>query len=796
MNTYTLKQAWLSITRAPLMSFSIVATMAVVMATLFTVATLIYVALYKPLPYPEQDKLVKIEQIQLNHAGKVDNRAWTYPVMMQVYRESADIGSVALNFYDEVVISSLPNQPKLMVSYVSPEWFTLLDIPMVLGQKMSTSENDLTLSNQLPEAFISEALWQREFAGSPDVIGQYITLYSDSFQIKGVISKDFIEPLLHRDKPREVWLPFAFNPHKTRESAWGSISPPLAMLAKIAEPQNVNSSLGDTLTLRMNQLWKDNLSDTPFFNDWWIKSTLTPLNDVLLGDNTQNLLILCLAVLGLAVIATVNIANFMQVKQQQNNHTIAVHIAVGAKQSDITLQHSLYLGLLMLTAGLCAVALSSGLLALCQRYFSGFILRASELEMTPYSMLLSSVLLVLMTVFMRFYGGSSVNLKLIHRALKQSGKGTNVQISSSKQQIVIAIQVGVAVVIICGASMVLAKAYQALTQKSGFALEGRYSLALTHAGVLRPSEEQRAQHMVDFQHALMLIPGMVEVSQARSPFAHYWGWPIHDQVTDQRFSLFINTASETSFNLIDRPLLEGRFFDNQDRQLQTNNMIIDKNLAQYLAPNGSAVGMRITPGEPAFTVIGVVANSVIPQVDNDRFTIYQPSALSTTDFLFKADRPIKKSEVIAVLKRLNNDYVIDDFYHFSDKYFQLQQTERLLLVSALFVGLFTLMIATLGIYGVFRVSTQMRQHEIGTRMAVGAKPIDIIQCVFGQRLKAILLGLGAGWLVSLLVFATDFNLVSFFISSLLVMTVSAVAQYLPLRRFIMRPAIESLRGEV
>ena len=206
--------------------------------------------------------------------------------------------------------------------------------------------------------------------------------------------------------------------------------------------------------------------------------------------------------------------------------------------------------------------------------------------------------------------------------------------------------------------------------------------------------------------------------------------------------------------------------------------------------------MRITPGEPAFTVIGVVANSVIPQVDNDRFTIYQPSALSTTDFLFKADRPIKKSEVIAVLKRLNNDYVIDDFYHFSDKYFQLQQTERLLLVSALFVGLFTLMIATLGIYGVFRVSTQMRQHEIGTRMAVGAKPIDIIQCVFGQRLKAILLGLGAGWLVSLLVFATDFNLVSFFISSLLVMTVSAVAQYLPLRRFIVRPAIESLRGEV
>ena len=75
MNTYTLKQAWLSIARAPLMSFSIVATMAVVMATLFTVATLSYVALYKPLPYPEQDKLVKIEQIQLNHAGKVDNRA-------------------------------------------------------------------------------------------------------------------------------------------------------------------------------------------------------------------------------------------------------------------------------------------------------------------------------------------------------------------------------------------------------------------------------------------------------------------------------------------------------------------------------------------------------------------------------------------------------------------------------------------------------------------------------------------------------------------------------------------------
>ncbi|MFB1000095.1 MAG: hypothetical protein QMC13_07685, partial [Colwellia sp.] len=123
--TYQLKQAFLSLKKKPGFVFSVISTMGITLGALLCVLTLAYVMLIKPLPYPDQDRLYRVDSQQFDAAGALNVTAFSYPSLVHLYRHQQEknqqvFDQVALSIYDDEVLTSLATQPTLSTAYVTP----------------------------------------------------------------------------------------------------------------------------------------------------------------------------------------------------------------------------------------------------------------------------------------------------------------------------------------------------------------------------------------------------------------------------------------------------------------------------------------------------------------------------------------------------------------------------------------------------------------------------------------------------------------------------------------------------
>ena len=155
---YQMKQAWAGLSKKPGFVATVVTTMGTTLGALLCILTLAYLLLFKPLPYPEQEQLYKVEHAVSDATGDVNARAYTYPGLIHLYKNQDVFETAALVQYDEDVLTSQPSQPRLNMGYVTPEWFAMLDAKPQLGRLFEQTE---ALDTNNPVAVLSDQMWRK-----------------------------------------------------------------------------------------------------------------------------------------------------------------------------------------------------------------------------------------------------------------------------------------------------------------------------------------------------------------------------------------------------------------------------------------------------------------------------------------------------------------------------------------------------------------------------------------------------------------------------------------------------------
>ena len=135
---YSIKQAYKSLQQTPSFVFNVITTMSITLGALLCVLTLTYVMLFKPLPYPDSENLVKVEHMLTNKDGSSSEALFSYPSMMYLVENQTTFTDIALSFYDKQVLTSHIAQPIMLTTYITPTWFELFKVPMILGRAFST----------------------------------------------------------------------------------------------------------------------------------------------------------------------------------------------------------------------------------------------------------------------------------------------------------------------------------------------------------------------------------------------------------------------------------------------------------------------------------------------------------------------------------------------------------------------------------------------------------------------------------------------------------------------------------
>ena len=796
---YLVKQAWGGLQSKPAFVSGIVATLGLSLGALLTVLTLAYVLLLKPLPYPEQEQLYTLEHQLIDKDNKVDGRAFTYPNLMHLYRSQQVFNKTALIYYDADVLVSSAGHPTLTQSFITPEWFSLLGAEMALGRGFEQTE---AVNSYHPVAILSYDTWQKEFALSPDILNQKVTFGSTSYRIVGVLARQFNEPeLLDTGMKSQVFLPWDFNSISDAErKKWANDDSELKLLAALP-PGTSPKQAGQALTALVNSNWQEHVAGYAFFSGWRIKIELHSLKNVILAGSQQSIYLLLAAVLGLVLIATANITNLFISRTAEQHHQLAIHAALGASRGQLLAVLLVQSGILMAMAMLFALVVATLGFMLVQQALSHIFPRVDELALGVFT--LSSALILATALALLFAGVSTrtINYRQLNTGLQTSGKGNGMQVSGKLRKALVMTQIAIATSLVTACLVLFENALKSINQPLGFESDDISFMVLA---VANPGKDQAglANRLQTLRRQLLALPQVEAVSQSLAPTA-FTTRALMVNADNRRYSVRAKDIDHEYFHLIRQTLTEGRYFSAADIKDKNKVMIINDVFARELAPNGSALGITFNGGA---TVIGEVKGIQLPGEDTVAPRFYYPSSQSRNMMLIKrlSGQKLTREQLVAVLGRVSSQFKLFSLSTLNERRHARLFSQYTAAVTSGAVALLTLLLATIGLYGIISYSTQMRRFEIGTRLALGAKRKDLIIQALKDNLLAYVTGTGAGLALLLalyLIFKAE--LAPYLQSTLLlpilltlVMTagLSCLASYWPLRSFINRPAIYSLKG--
>jgi ABC-type antimicrobial peptide transport system permease subunit len=446
---YLVKQAWGSLKKKPGFVATVVTTMGTTLGALVCVLTLVYLLIWEPLPYPQQDKLYNVSYLLNDKMNQLEADSFTYPGLIHLYRNQDVFEKTALIGYGQDVLTSLPHQPTFNTAYVTPEWFGLLGASMQLGRMFEATE---ALDTFNPVAILSYRTWQDDFAGNTDVLAEKVTFRGISFRIIGVLGNDFVEPQIKKiGLQTGIWLPWDYNLDVQLKHNWGNLSPDLTFVGRLKETPTAYQA-EQVITSLVNDTWIENIASIPFFNDWSIEMKLESFQTAIVGDSQNTVYQLLAGVFGLVFIAFANIANLFMSRTAEQQRQLAIYAALGAKKSHLFRGLLGDSGLLMSFSVLVAMVIASLGFSLLQANLASELPRINELGVNYITFLASIILGLLFAFSFAFFGTKMINYRALNFILQTSGKGkgkgTGVQVSKRFRQGLIVSQVAIATVLV------------------------------------------------------------------------------------------------------------------------------------------------------------------------------------------------------------------------------------------------------------------------------------------------------------------------------------------------------------
>ena len=804
-----LRYAFRTLRKSPGYTAVAVATLALGLGANTAIFSVVDGVLLKPLPFPESDRLVRLN--------------FGYPVgVLWTYRSAASsyTGVAAYAYGGELNLFDRGNAERLKGRPVSAEFFSVLGVAALLGRTFRPGED---APGAAPVAVVSEGLWRRRFGADSGIVGRAILIDGSPREVVGVVPRSFAFPTAGTD----VWIPIRLDP-KLIPSVWGAdggtfigrLKPGVTLAKADAEHRALIPRIRDAFPYKM----PDNYGQNP-------GNHVRMLDDAI-GRPVRGRLALLLAAAGLVLlVACVNVANLNLTRLAAREREIAVRQALGGSRLRVARQ---------LVVEQLVVAAGGGLLGVALAVIATPALVRSLPPDTPrldqvavdFRVLLFSGLGIVVAALLASLGPLA---RLPHtgaaEALVAGARGSSAGPRRARlTALLVGTEVSLSVVLAIGALILLRSLGRLLAVDPGVQVERLVTARVTPNPIWCKDQAGPCTCPPDGGRCLGFFPALEE-RLAALPGVGGVGMSTSVPLDDASFSfpmdiedhpvprgqpahmLMTHTISPGYFSAMGIPLLAGRGFTPADRAGAPRVVIVSRAMANRYWPGVSPVGKHIKPvWIPDFAeIVGVVGDAryeglsatqpsedfYMPMaqwgVGSLKVVLRTPLATGLVESLLRKEVAAVDPSATVIQVRSMGDVVLASA--------AAPRTTTTLI--ALFAAI-AMALGAIGVYGVLSYGVTRRRREIGIRMAIGAAPGAVQAMVLREAARLLAGGVAAGLLIAWLgasvlkgfVFGVSVrDPQSYLTVPVLFAAVGVAAAYLPARRATRVSPTEVMREE-
>ena len=799
-----IKYALRNLLRRPAFTIIAVVTLALGIGANTAIFSALNALLLKPLPFPELDRVVAVWD-KMPSRG-VNHNEVTVANYLDWQAQSQSFDHLALYRWWSANITGNDTPERIQGFLVTANFLDALGMKPIMGRNFLAEENQ---PGKDAVAIITHSLWQRRFGGDPNILNKTITVNSVARTIVGVMPERFNFP-----KSAEVYGPIAMTPElmKSRQNhsyyVVGKLKPGVSIQSGQADIDNI--------TARLEQQY-------PETNTGW-GATLFPI----VADTTRlydTPIWVMMAVVGFVLlIACANVANLMLARATGRQKEIGLRAALGASRWRIIR--------LLLTESVI-VALIGGALGILVGFWGIDALRAANpgdaARFAPgwYQLGIDSTVLAFTFALSLFSGivfGLAPALQLsrpnLNDSLKEGGRQTSAGSHRLRSSLVV-FEVAVSLMLLIGAGLAARTFLSLLNTNAGFNPDNVLTMSLVLPSAKYKDEPQRAAFYTDLVQRVKTQPGVeaaalvnhLPLGGSNSSDAYLIEGAPEPAPGQEEVGRY-RVCTPDYFSVMGIQLAKGRAFTEQDKMGATPVAVVNEAMARKHWPNEDVIGKRFRLAGPPETspwlqVVGVVKDvkhelnlEVTPEY-------YLPYAQDIwISMILVARTTVEPGSIAGALRQqvwaIDKDQPVFDVRTMKEVRSISVGVYSFASVGLAIFAVVALVLASIGIYGVMAFAVTQRTQEIGIRMALGARRLDVLKMIVTHGMKLALLGIAIGiagawgltrFMKSLLFGVEATDLLTFSVVSICLLFATLVACFLPARRATKVDPLTALRYE-
>ena len=775
-----------------------------------TIFSVVNAVLLKALPFRDPDQLVSVHRIP-SATGFPGIAGYQYLAWKE---KSANFQDLAAFSDDNINLTGDGEPERIPYARVTASLFTTLGVQPVRGRFFLPEEDKPGATNVV---VVSEGFWQRRFGRDENILQRALTLDNKPYTIVGVMPSSYRFP-----GEFDIWVPFALDPYKETHGEFFALVEVVGRLkpnATLAAAQTELGLITQQASAQGSQGRKEALPVAPV--------DVTPLHNQLIAGVRSTLYVLWGAVGLVMLLACVNVASLMVSRTFARQREIAVRAAVGARRWQLIRQLLTESVLIGLTGGalglLIAVWGTRAIASLVPKGFATSVYDLNNIRLDWRVFAFTLGLSVLTGIVFGLAPALTASKPDLIQALRNSrSQGLmSFGLRSFRGWLVVS-ELALAVVLLLAAGLLVRSFNKLLAVDLGF---NRQNVLTTRISLPRSVYREGAQTQAFYDNLLQrvnVLPGVQSVGMINhTPLSGFGliafmgieGHPPLDREKDPPIG--VGAVSSGYFQTMGIPLLSGRTYDTRDGEDGQKVAIVNQVFANRFFAGGNPLGKRVGFGCEekeglCRTIVGVVGNirqeSITDDVTPEMYLPFAQMRLNGMTLMVRTSSdPLSlaravRSEVLAIDK----NQPIHDVKTLAQRVDEAVAVSRSLMVLFTAFALLALVLGAVGIYGIVSYSVTQRTHEIGIRMALGARAGNVLGLILKNGLALVLTGIVIGvggallltrFLTTLLFGVTPTDARTFVVVSVMFFVIAMLASLIPALRATRVDPLIALRYE-
>src|SRR6267142_190221 len=644
--------------------------------------------------------------------------------------------------------------------HVTADFFTLLGIAPQRGRQIGSADFE---HGTAPVVVLSNGFWQRHLGGDPNIVGRSLLLNGRKFEVIGIASPDLDFPV-----GAETWTPLDLGSAtgSNRENHYLQVIGRVKSGTTIAQAQADVQAIADRLAQQL-----------PNTNAGHGIRVVRLVEDLTFGTR-QFVLVLMGAAVFVLLLACVNVANLQLARVSSRQKEMAVRIGLGANRWQLIRQLLVESVLLSLAGAGAGVLLAEWGMNLLRRSLPPFIMEhvagLKRLEIDSRVLWFTLAIAVLSGILAGLAPALRFSRSELGDILKENSRSVSSSSGTGRMRSVLVVsQVALALVLLVGAGLMVTGFRNLLTVEMGFDRTRVLTFHIALPGEKYQKDDQIRAYYDRVIQEVQSLPGVESAGCVTSlPSGWNWNWTEYTAEgrpptsASERPSAISQVVTPDFFRTLRVPLLQGRLLTAADKQGAVPVVVISERMARDNWPGQNPLGKHLKLGRADSSALAAAVVARVRSIDPD-------------------EPPYDVRSLEQVI---------------SDSVSGVESSARMMMIF----GFTALVLAAAGIFAVMSYSVTQRTHEIGVRMALGARRFDVLKLVVGKAIILAAVGLAIGVSIALMLShalsSVLFGVIRidgivFVLLTVMLAVVAALAAYIPARGATKVDPMQALRYE-